>query len=199
MVWQHQVVQTSRSRSSPPPELTWPVVEDLDGDGKPEVLVPYNSGWENGWVGVEVLDGATGQSRWRTRLARAWGGSAESNGIAHLVAGPDLDGDGHREVFSAALVSGRTFGPEEKALFLQVAAVSGADGRVLWQDVRPVSGDAFWDSARLAPLRWCQPGADGRPQLLAAFSRGHSNISAPGTLSREPGSTRPPPARWRTR
>jgi outer membrane protein assembly factor BamB len=174
-VWQHLVVQTGMTSGWPSPEFTWPVVADLDGDGRPEVLVPYSNGhesWNNGWVGVEVLDGVTGQSRWRRRLARAYGGSAESNGIAHLIVGPDLDGDGHRDLFTAALVRGNTFGQAPNTRFLQVAAVSGADGRVFWQDVRPVSEDAFWDATYLAPLRWCQPGADGRPQLLAAFS-GH--------------------------
>jgi outer membrane protein assembly factor BamB len=94
----------------------------------------------------------------------------ESTGSFHLVAGPDLDGDGHREVFTAALISGETFGRTPNPLLLQVAAVSGADGRVLWQGVRPVSEDTFWSGAGLGPLRWCQPGADGRPQLLVAFS-----------------------------
>src|SRR5262249_33139141 len=81
-VWQHPVTQTGMTSGRPSPEFTWPVVADLDGDGRPEVVVPYSNGhegWDHGWVGVEVLDGATGQSRWRRRLARAYGGSAESN------------------------------------------------------------------------------------------------------------------------
>jgi outer membrane protein assembly factor BamB len=170
-VWQHPIVQTSNT-TGPLPEFTWPVVADLEGDGRPEVLVPHcnvNQGWDSGWVGVEVLDGATGQSRWRRRLARASGGSAERSGIAHLIVGPDLDGDGHRDIFTASLLRGSTFGQVQSTLLLQVAAVSGSDGRVLWQDVRPVSEDVFLE-AHLAPLRWCQPGADGRPQLLVAFS-----------------------------
>jgi tRNA A-37 threonylcarbamoyl transferase component Bud32/outer membrane protein assembly factor BamB len=167
--WQHTVGQTATSHGSLSPEFTWPVVADLDGDGKPAILVPYSWHGDNGWVGVEVLDGATGRSRWRRALMHAYGGSAENNGIAHIVAGPDVNGDGHRDVFTAALVRGRTFGQSETRLFLQRAAVSGADGRVLWQDVRPVSEDTHWSFERLGPLRWCQPGADGRPLLLASF------------------------------
>jgi hypothetical protein len=74
-VWQHRVVGPSMEGVYSSREFTWPVVADLDGDGNPEVLVPYsNAANPNGWVGVEVLDGATGQRRWRRRLARAAGG-----------------------------------------------------------------------------------------------------------------------------
>jgi serine/threonine protein kinase/outer membrane protein assembly factor BamB len=174
-VWRHRVSMAAQKTGQPyVPEVTWPVVEDLDGDGKAEVLVPFNDrggSWENGWVGVEVLDGATGQSRWQRRLCRAYGWSAETDGFAHLLVGPDLDGDGHREVFTAALIQGQTFGAAEKRWFLLVAAVSGADGRVLWQHLRPVSEVEFSpDSVQLGSMSWCQSGGDGRPQLLVSLA-----------------------------
>jgi tRNA A-37 threonylcarbamoyl transferase component Bud32/outer membrane protein assembly factor BamB len=170
IVWQHTIERTSINSASPSPEFTWPVVADLDGDGKPEVLAPCNGHGYNGGLGVEVLDGATGQSRWRRLLTRASGGFAENNGIANFIVGPDLNGDGKREVFTAALVRGHMFGESHNIFFLQVAAVSGADGRVLWQDLRPVSDESLSFFSRLGALRWCQPGADGRPQLLVSFS-----------------------------
>jgi tRNA A-37 threonylcarbamoyl transferase component Bud32 len=66
-LWEHQVEQMAYGGSRAMPPMTWPVVTDLDGDGKPAILVPYGNGREQGqggWVGVETLDAATGQSRW---------------------------------------------------------------------------------------------------------------------------------------
>ena len=98
----------------------------------------------------------------RRPLCRAYGGSAEGNGIAHLLASPNPDRDGNREVFTAALLDGRTFDKDawnKKWLF--VAACSGRDGRTLRQTVQPAVGNP-----RLQPLRWGPSGADGRATLM---------------------------------
>jgi outer membrane protein assembly factor BamB len=151
------------------------VVGDLDGDGKAEIMVPYGNApdfWLAGWVGLEVLDGVTGQSRWRQRLSRGSGGSNEADGVAHFLVGPDLDGDGHREVFTAALLAPSTFDPEvtssTKGNWLLVAASSGADGRLLWRTLRRME-DADHDLRSTVRLQWCPAGADGWPRLMVSL------------------------------
>src|SRR5262249_49853864 len=150
VLWEHPVAPTSQSSSSIP-EIEWPVVADLDGDGKPEVIVPYHNARleKNGWVGIEVLDGATGQSRWLSRLSRGYRGAAENIPIAHFVVGPDLDGDGCRDLFTAALIQEPSLDQNRLTCWLVVAASSGADGRLLWRKRLPVD----WDSYSLGSLR----------------------------------------------
>ena len=112
----------------PQPEgmRAWPWVVELDDSHRPEVIVPMipaNGGnYFYGWGGVELLDGATGASRWQHRLRL-------QNDVLccdRLLVGPDIDGDGRRDLFAAstACYSGR------QAVF--VDALSGKDGRSLW-------------------------------------------------------------------
>jgi outer membrane protein assembly factor BamB/tRNA A-37 threonylcarbamoyl transferase component Bud32 len=166
-LWEHSVAPISQSSGSLP-ELEWPVVADLDGDGKPEVIVPYHNASleQNGWVGIEVLDGATGQSRWRSRLSRGYRGAAEYTPIAHFAVGPDLDGDGCRDIFTAALIEERSDDPLHRLTRrLVVAASSGANGRLLWRKQLPLDQGSFG----LSPLRWASSGADGRSQLAVSI------------------------------
>ena len=95
--WPHQPEQVV---SAP----RWPVVADLDGDGACELIAPNGTSDDNvwhtykrEWGDLEVLDGATGQSRWKRRLMTL------DEQIDHFAVGPDLDGDGVREVFAAVL------------------------------------------------------------------------------------------------
>jgi len=48
--------------------LPWPFVADLEGDGRPEVIVPNHLGYQiRSWTGCRVLNGATGELRWERR------------------------------------------------------------------------------------------------------------------------------------
>lgn len=162
-VWEHPVGKTSGQYSSPLAPLTWPVVADLDGTGKLAMVVPFHGADDRrGWVGVEVLDAATGESRWRHHLLGAYRGSGEDNGVAHFLVGPDMDGDGSREVFTAALIDHPSAeDPKRLSRWLLVAASSGADGQTLWQRLYPVE-----ENARLGPLHWGPPGSDGQPLMM---------------------------------
>jgi outer membrane protein assembly factor BamB/tRNA A-37 threonylcarbamoyl transferase component Bud32 len=167
-LWQTDV-QTDWQRSEVKQLPEAPVVADLDGDGKPEIIMPYNSRpmEEKGWVGLEVLDGETGQSRWRRRLSKVRNGPRV---LQQILVGPDLDGDGHRDIFTAALIDGDGIvSPEWNTPLLLVEASSGADGRTLWRYLQPVSKSRV-APGRLSPLRLGPPGIDGQAQLVVSFT-----------------------------
>jgi hypothetical protein len=149
----------------------WPVIAQLKPNGPVEVLVPF---CEAGHVGIEVV-GLDGQARWRRTLGNSlWGKAADVMEI-QLGTGPDLDGDGFREVF--AISRSRL---EHNQIYLFVDALSGADGRTLWWWHIPngVPSPPFPQDAPLRPLRWWQAEADGFAQLVVADWRGTYVLSS---------------------
>jgi serine/threonine protein kinase len=151
------------------PAREWPLVEDLDGDGRAEVVIPDFGALPPrnfaNYEGLRLLDGATGQTRW-TRPMRPSTGWPD--GLAHLIAGPDLDGDGTRDVVAVSRYDGRNPGtyfmgrPLDRAC-LYVDALSGTNGHPLWwwhEDVTDFKQSRIW-----APSWWgCGP--DGWPMLV---------------------------------
>src|SRR5262249_14372525 len=69
----------------------WPWLVDLDGDGRCEVIVPAAGPMhpKGGFRGVEVLDGASGRSRW---VHPAQPETKAEDGLDRIVEAPDLDG-----------------------------------------------------------------------------------------------------------
>jgi outer membrane protein assembly factor BamB len=119
----------------------WPEVVDLDEDGRGEVLLPNNeSRSETYGTGVRVLDGLTGKLRWSRWFPNSPHQRRRTQRKAEQYAvGPDLDGDGQRELFRASIHSeyrprlateSHSHHYEEHMLF--VDAFSGRDGRSLW-------------------------------------------------------------------
>ena len=113
----------------------WPWVADLDGDGKAAVVVPIIARTRRlpyeSWGGVELLDGATGAPQWQHRLKL----SASSHLCEQLLVGPDIDGDGRRDLFVATTAScqgGRRRGEWTPKDAVFVDALSGKDGHTLW-------------------------------------------------------------------
>ncbi len=134
----------------------WPLLVDLDGKGKPQVVVPLVDCDANA-CGVEVLDGATGETRWKKRLS----GAARNQQPAQsdrIILGPDLDGDGCREIFAAS--------HDQRTGRVYVDALSGRDGRLLWSN-QEIVYPCF--QASIFSLRWWQPGADGWPLLVVSY------------------------------
>ncbi len=157
----------------------WPLVADLDGDGRAEIAIPDLGSIPFGegkgpvsapspefmrllpagrrYAGVRLLDGATGQTRWIRTMepvdsVYGWARGGDLVHV-HLIAGPDLDGDGTRELVAVARGSMQT--PE-----IYVDAISGKDGSALWWWRTAARGLVIW------PPRWWGCGPDGWPMLL---------------------------------
>lgn len=151
---QHQIRNQSR------PDRTVRPPEDLDGDGRPEIVALFAKETHPGVhvLGVELLEGATGQPRWTQRLGVSrYFGQGET--VQRIVTAPDLDGDGHRElvaVWHAEALEAARRG-------LVVAALSGRSGAVLWRALLTGASEA-------RTLGWWQPGTDGWPLLLVGVN-----------------------------
>jgi hypothetical protein len=173
--------------------LHWPFVVDLQGNGSREVVVPFQrkpgAGDHPTETGIRVLDAASGQTRWERRLWLAdwydmenfkfdiWGEDRHAGRLVspamRFIVGPDLDGDGYRELFVASLGEDRADRTGECSLY--VDALSGQDGRPLWWWRQP---KAVLDRRNprnrersillIGPLSWWQRGPDGWPQLLVS-------------------------------
>jgi len=157
-LWRKDVVAAS---SGPQPQ-DGPLVADLGGGGAPEVILSYGVPSRMlDRAAVEVLDGATGERRWLYEFPASMRFPTHQQ-WSQVTVGPDLDGDGRREVFVASCFVSRDF--LEQRLFVE--ALSGRDGRPLWRWSYPLGGGAPFGPP-LGPLSWWdQPGADGWPQLL---------------------------------
>jgi tRNA A-37 threonylcarbamoyl transferase component Bud32 len=150
-----------------PTTAAWPLVSDLDGDGRAEVVVPDSGILPQckDYRGVRLLEGATGQTRWvrPMRPDPRW-----PDGLAHLIAAPDLDGDGTRDLVAVSRYYGRSpgtysmEGPVDRTR-VYVDALSGKDGHPLWwwhEDVTDYSVPQLW------PPNWWGRGPDGWPMLV---------------------------------
>jgi PQQ-like domain len=169
--------QTDEGALRPP----FPFIADLDDDGKPEIAVPDAGSMLPlaGYRGLRLLDGRTGETRWRRAMR------PESNledGLATAVVGPDLDGDGTRELVTVSLgepvITPLIFRkPSWTSGRVYVDAHSGKDGRPLWwwSAEIPANSEPFlW-----APL-WFGRGPDGRPLLAVPLGGLESDESRAG-------------------
>jgi outer membrane protein assembly factor BamB len=137
----------------------WPVVEDLDGNGRCDLLVPDGtSEWQSRgldsapWGELVRLDGATGEVRWRRRIR------CLDQSVDRFTVGPDVDGDGTRDVFSAV------FWGNQGDVY--VDATSGADGQSLyWLRSQTAVPQDRIDNQLLGPLFWWSGDKDGMPLL----------------------------------
>lgn len=102
------------NRSFAGPALAMPVI-DLTGDGRDEILVYLIKYAQNGPISsdIVILQGSDGELLWQQSFL----------GLVYAVAGPDLTGEGQRDLIVYNL------GESENA---QVLAVKGDDGRLLW-------------------------------------------------------------------
>jgi outer membrane protein assembly factor BamB/tRNA A-37 threonylcarbamoyl transferase component Bud32 len=145
----------------------WPILADLDGDGRAEVIVPHGRPilsrfWNQSHIaGIAVLDGVTGQQRWHSTLKTI------DDQIHRFLVGPDIDGDGHRDLFVASI--GTALSGRNVKLALTVEALSGKDGHALWIWSQAQKETPSLEGLGIGPLLWWQAGADGWPELVVPY------------------------------
>lgn len=121
------------------------------------------------------------RTRWQRRL---WSSARRTPpSFDRILAGPDLNGDGAREIFTAAMGWRSTDGNR-----IVVTALSGADGRTLWQWVQPLSGAAHDPTTQSEPLAFWEAGEDGWPLLLVPVQSGSGSQTTTYVLSSGSGS-----------
>jgi tRNA A-37 threonylcarbamoyl transferase component Bud32/outer membrane protein assembly factor BamB len=166
--------------------FTWPLIEDLDGDGKRQVIVPAGDfEGETKWSGVQVCEGATGEVRWLRKLSRS-SQFGQVQQINRILVG-DRPGRGSRTVFTAVL-DGEFF-PRDRPFssfrvgnidkdyahpVLLLDALSGKDGHGIWWTRQRVGLSALITSPKpsVGRLHWWHGGADGWPQLVVPYVPG---------------------------
>ena len=125
-------------------------------------------------LGIEVLDGKTGATRWQRTLRRFANRNSSPtpyDAPVRIAVGPDLDGDGSADIFVVSNGSRELPVAADASTFLQIDALSGKDGSVLWRRQRNYS-TATRAFTIPRPIQWWQPGKDGWPQLVVPVERG---------------------------
>jgi hypothetical protein len=143
--------------------FNWPLVSPLKADESASIVVPFVDYAEQA-CGVEVLDGSTGKSRWRRRLAKSSQNWSRPPQPDQFLVGPDLDGDGYRELFAGSF--------DDTTRSAYIDAVSGRDGRKLWNNIQRTDTS---NGGTVDPLRWWQSGSNGWPRLVVSFGDFWSN------------------------
>ncbi|MFO0906504.1 MAG: protein kinase [Pirellulales bacterium] len=145
----------------------WPVVADLDGDGASEVIAPHVNSFgvspnlEIPWGSLVVLDGKNGGIRFESRIVDC------DQQINRFLVGPDVDGDGHRDLFVASL--------SEYPLMLHIDCLSGRNGATLWTRPHSFHDGIDFSTYHLAAISWWNASEDGWPQLIVTVQAESSN------------------------
>lgn len=141
----------------------WPLVEDLDGDGACEVLVPDGGSGIFGlitdhtqppWGRLVALSGKKGEVRWLQRL------TCIDQQINRFVVGQDVDQDGTRDVHVATLAGSDCKG--------YVDTLSGKTGEAIWTTtIAPRFSNDISSRVDVLPLQWWHKrGANESPLLV---------------------------------
>ncbi|MBC7821281.1 MAG: protein kinase, partial [Planctomycetaceae bacterium] len=179
-IWTAPVGLNSESFQRRDPQHQWPEVFDLDGDGRLEVILPDGGGWSpENWNGVQVLDGPSGKRLWSRRFPLARHQATKRSSSERFTVGPDLDGDGQRELFMASVraefgprMAGQIKSQHYEEYFLYVDCFSGRDGRsVWWQRISLDFGEYAALTGIVGELLWWRSDEHGWPYLVLSVHR----------------------------
>jgi hypothetical protein len=181
-------IDKDADRVRPSQTQDWPLVVDLDGDGRPEVVVrlaefspnyhlPVRSAEERNanpvadrvveTIGVRVLDGATGRERWVRRLARSRCDQCRVLMPFRILAGEAGEKGAPPQLIVASLVLRWKSGLYCRGE-LYVDALSGPDGTSRWWWSLPLDDSkisSLWGNG-LGKLGWWKAGPRGQQLLL---------------------------------
>ena len=147
----------------------WPLLLDLDGDGRVEIAVPDAGQFSprNGYRGLRLFDGATGKARW-TRPMRPE--TKAQDGLVHLIDAPismatarAISSPSRSSTGGRARSTGATLAEPAR---IYVDALSGKDGRPLWWWRVDLPRNLYF---RIWVPRWWGRGADGWPLLAVGL------------------------------
>ncbi len=166
----------------------WPLVADLNRDGKLAIVLPiggFNDPAElaedprgaRRWAGLTVLNGQTGKPRdgWPRVIARNSG--ADWNALRQIdsfTTGQDLNGDGVLDIVAGTFIQQPGFLSERQAgrayvVCLHVDAISGRDGSLLWWKREEIALEHSFEVSQFGQIEWGPPGPDGRPLIVVGY------------------------------
>jgi hypothetical protein len=155
------------------PRPGFPLPVDLDGDGRSEIVVSDQGPMPplSGYRGVKLIDGSSGKPRWHRPMIPD---TKAGDGVTEIIAAPDLDGDGTRDLVTISLVAGknppRSQTPPADPERVYVDALSGKDGQALWWWSVDLPAEKF---TRIWKPLWWGRGPDGWPLLAVPLGGAH--------------------------
>ncbi len=168
-LWNANIGRTYNQSQDFDPVSESPLVVDLDGDGRSEIVAADSGPMPplSGYRGVQLLDGLTGKVRWHRPMRP---NTRAADGLAGVIVAPDLDGDGTRDLVTVSLFEGKNSvdGPPDAAGGTRSVSMSTPsrekDGRPFWWWSVELPGAGIFTRI------WTPMLVGPRPRRLAAAS-----------------------------
>ena len=147
----------------------WPLVEDINGDGIPEIIIGDGADLEKAFyqgasclASLQTLDAISGKPLWQPHQRAKIRGQERQ--VHNLLTGPDADGDSWKDIYVVSPMHQNATSTTPVSIFIDV--VSGMTGqRIRTIQSRLPTADEGID---LQTPRWWGTSSDGSPQMLVA-------------------------------